>query len=126
MAQASTFVPRGAELCLRGLNTSPSQCPPTLPALQEQHCSLLTFQRLSPTDCQNSCSPALLLLQVRLGGSALPGQLPLHPDPICVASTTSPPFLPSSVGLLSMLGFGESILLDFWWFSGLLRQMGGI
>ena len=29
----------------------------------------------------------------------------------------------SSVGLLSMLGSGESVLLVFWWFSGLFRQV---
>ena len=61
----------------------------------------------------------------RLGGSALLGRLPLHHPgsfpPVRVESTASPPFLPSSVGLLSMLGSGESILLVFWRFSGLFR-----
>ena len=60
-------------------------------------------------------------------GSALPGGLPLHYPgfllPVCVAHTSSPPFLPSSVGLFSMLGSGESVLLVFWQFSGLFRQM---
>ena len=35
---ASTFVPCRAELCLPGLNTSPSWCSLALPALQEQSC----------------------------------------------------------------------------------------
>ena len=51
---------------------------------------------------------------------------PLCPDslpPVCVARTASPPFLPSSVGLSSALGSGDSILLVFWWFSGLFRQV---
>ena len=37
MVLASAFVPRRAELCLPGLNTSPSWCPLTLP-LSEQSC----------------------------------------------------------------------------------------
>ena len=61
------------------------------------------------------------------GGSALLRRLPLHHPgslpPICVARTASPPFVPSSVGLLSILGSGESVLLVFWQFSGLFRQM---
>ena len=82
---------------------------------------------LSPAGCQNSCSPAPLLLQARLGGSALPGRLPLHRPvsllPVCVARTAFPSFLPSSMGLLSTLGSGESVLLVFWWFSGLFSPM---
>ena len=62
--------PLRAELCLLGLNNSPSWRPLTLLTLQEQSCSLLTFQMLSPTGCQNSCSPTPPLLQARLG--ALP------------------------------------------------------
>ena len=37
MALASAFVPRQAELCLPGLNNSPSPCPPALP-FSEQSC----------------------------------------------------------------------------------------
>ena len=55
------------------------------------------------------------------------GWLPLHRPaslpPVRVACTASLPFLPSSMGLLSTLGSGESILLVFWQFSGLFRQM---
>ena len=89
--------PCRAELCLLGLNNSPSRCPLALP-LSEQSYGLLTFQMLSPTGCQNSRSPAPPLLQARLGGSALPGELPLHCPgslpPVRVARTASPPFLP--------------------------------
>ena len=49
------------------------------------------------------------------GPALRPGSLP----PVHVACTASPPFLPSSVGLSSMLGSGESVLLVFWQFSGL-------
>ena len=77
MALASAFVPHRAELCLLGLNNSPSWCPLTLP-LSGQSCWLLTFQMLSPVGCQNSRSPAPPLLLVRLGGSALLGRLPLQ------------------------------------------------
>ena len=68
---------------------------------------LLTYNipHVSPAGCQNSHSLAPLLLQARLGGSALPGGLPLHCSgslpPVCVAHTTSLPFLHSSVGLLA-------------------------
>ena len=48
-----------------------------------------------------------------------PGSLP----PVRVAHTTSLPFLPSSVGLYSALGSRDSILLVFWRFSGLFRQV---
>ena len=37
MVLASTFVPRQAELCLPGLNNSPSHCPPAFP-FSEQIC----------------------------------------------------------------------------------------
>ena len=87
----------------------------------------MTFQMLSPTDCQNTLRPAPLLLQARLGDSTLPCRLPLrHPGsllPVQVVRTASSPFLPSSVGLLSTLGSRESILLVFWQFSGLFRPM---
>ena len=59
-------------------------------------------------------------------GLCLAGGLPLCPGslpPVRVARTASPPFLPSTVDLLSMLGSGEAILLVFWRFSGLFRQV---
>ena len=71
-------------------------------------------------------SPSAFASQIS-GGSALPRGLPLHHPssllPVRVAHTASPPFLPSSVGLLSMLGSRESILLVFQRFSGLSRLM---
>ena len=55
------------------------------------------------------------------------GGLPFHCPgsflPVHVAYTASPPFLPSSVDLLSMLVSGESVLVVFWRFSGLFSQM---
>ena len=59
-------------------------------------------------------------------GLCLAGGPPLRPGslpPVRGARTASPPFLPSSVGLLSVLGSGEYILLVFWWFCGLFRQV---
>ena len=62
----------------------------------------------------------------RTRGLCFAGGLPLRPGsllPVRVACTASPLFLPSSIGLLSTLGSGESILLVFWQFSGLFRQV---
>ena len=59
-------------------------------------------------------------------GLCLVGSLPLHPgslQPVCGARTTSPPFLPSSMGLWSALCSVDSILLVFWWFSGLVGHV---
>ena len=76
--------------------------------------------QISPAGCQNSCSPAPLLLQVSHGGSALPGQLPLHHPtsfpPIHVVHTTSPPFLPSSADVYAWLQrvHSASLLEVFW------------
>ena len=59
-------------------------------------------------------------------GLCFAGGLPLRPGslpPVRVACTASLPFLASSVGLSSALGSGDSILLVFWQFSGLFRQV---
>ena len=59
-------------------------------------------------------------------GLCLAGGWPLRPSslpPVRGACTASPSFLPSSVGLSSALGSGDSVLLVFWWFSGLFRQV---
>ena len=86
--------------------------PPTLCA------ELLTY---NPPDVK-SCS---LLEHTLSGPSALASQTrrlcfaggpPLHPGslpPVCVARIASPPFLPSSVDLSSVLGSGDSVLLVF-------------
>ena len=68
--------------------------------------------------------PSTFASQTR--GLCLAGGLPLSPGsvpPVRVVRTASPPFLPSSVGLSSTLGSGESILLVFWRFSRLFRQV---
>ena len=124
MVLVSAFVPRQAELCRPGLNNSPSHRLPAFP-LSEQSCSLTTFQVLSPACHQNTLLLAPPLLPARLGASAWPVGCPsvLVPPASPVERTASPPFLPSSVGLSSALGSGESILLVFWKFSGLFRQV---
>ena len=125
MALASAFVSRQAELCLPGLNNSPSWRPLALPLGAE----LLTYN--IPDD------KSLWLSKLTLSGSSafasqtrgltLLGGLPLHRPvsllPVCGARTASLPFLPSSMGLSSTLGSGESVLLVFWRFSWLFRQM---
>ena len=58
-----------------------------------------------------------------LPSCGLPLHHPIFLPPVHVARITSLPFLPSSVGLLSTLGSRESVLLVFWQFSGLFRQM---
>ena len=68
--------------------------------------------------------PSTFASQTR--GLCLAGGLPLCPSsfpPVCGARTSSPPFLPSSVGLLSALGSRDSVLLILWRFSGLFRQV---
>ena len=70
------------------------------------------------------CGPSAFASQTR--GLYLAGGPPLRPSslpPVRGARTASPPFLPSSVGLLSVLGSGDSLLLVFWRFSGLFRQV---
>ena len=99
-----------------------------LPSLQSVSRAVdLKCQMLSPASCQNSCSPSPPLLQARIRGLCLAGQAAPPPPgslpPVRVALTASLPFLPSSVGLLAWLGSGVSVLLVFWWFSGLFRQM---
>ena len=69
-------------------------------------------------------SPSAFASQTR--GLCLAGGLRLRPSslpPLWVVRTASLPFLPSSIGLLSTLGPGESILPVFWRFSGLFRQV---
>ena len=63
---------------------------------------------------------------IQTQGLCLAGGPPLHPGsllPVCVVCTVSLPFLPSSVSLSSALGSGDSVLLVFWRFSGLFRQV---
>ena len=127
MALVSAFVPCGAELCLPGLNTSPSWCPLAL-LLPEQSCSLFHIPDVKSRWLSELMQSGPSAFACQTWGLCLAGGLPLHCPgslpPVSVARTTSPPFLPSSVGLLSTLGSGESILLVFWWFYGLFSRFG--
>ena len=126
MVLACAFVPLQAELCHPGLNNSPSRCPPGFPLSKQK---LLTYN-LSDVKSHllskhTPSGPSAFASQTRR--LCFAGRLPLHPGslpPVHGARTASPPFLPSSVGLSSMLVSGESVLLVFWWFPGLFRQVG--
>ena len=125
MALASAFVPRQTELCRPGAQQLSLPLSSSLPAFRAE---LLTY------DLPDAKS-RLLLEHTPYGPSAFASQTrglclasgpPLRPSslpPVSTAGTASPPFLPSSVGLSSALGSGYSILLVFWWFSGLVRQV---
>ena len=68
--------------------------------------------------------PSAFASQTR--GLCLAGEPPLRPGSLPTvrgAGTASPPFLPSSVGLSSAFGSGDSVLLILWRFSGLFRQV---
>ena len=103
---------------LPGLNHSPSQCPLALPNLWEQSSCLLEFQMLCPADCQNSWSPAPLLLQARLRGICLVRWT--APPPL-----QAPPAIPRSMHHLSalhLLPWASSLHLalesPFCWYCG--------
>ena len=125
MALASAFVPHQTELCHSGAQQLSLPLSSILPAFRAE---LLTY------DLPDSKS-RLLSEHTPSGPSAfasqtrrlcLAGRLPLRLGslpPIRGARTTSPPFLPSSVGLSSALGSGDSVLLILWRFSGLFRQV---
>ena len=124
MALASAFVPRQAAPCCLGLkNFLPlSSSPPVLQA------DLLTYNlpdvKSHLLSKHTPSGPSVFASQT--WGLCFAGGLPLRPGslpPVRVARTTSLPFLPSFVGLSSMLGSGESVLLVFWQFSGLFRQV---
>ena len=106
MALASAFVPRQTELCHPGAQQLSLPLSSSLPAFQAE---LLTYDlpdaksRLlsehTPSD------PSAFASQTQ--GLCLVGGPPLHPGSlpsVRVACTALPPFLPSSVGLLSALG----------------------
>ena len=106
-----------------GLSNSPPLCPPAFPFselltydLPDAKSRLLSEHTRSGPSAFASQTQGLCLA----GGPPLcPGSLP----PVRGVCTASPPFLPSSVGLLSALGSRDSILLIFWRFSGLFRQV---
>ena len=125
MALASAFVPRQTELCRPGA----------------QSLSLLLFSNLSALLAEllaynlpdvkslllsehTPSGPSTFASQTQ--GLCLAGGPPLRPGSLPSvrgACTASPPFLPSSMGLSSVPGSGDSVLLVFWRFSGLFRQV---
>ena len=125
MALASTFVPCQTELCSPGaqqLSLPLSSSPLVLQA------ELLTYNLpdvKSRLLLEHTASgPSAFASQTQ--GLCLASRQPLRSGsllPVRVACTASLPFLPSSVGLLSALGSGDSILLVFWQFSGLFRPV---
>ena len=125
MALASAFVPHQTELCLPGAQQLFLSLSSSLPAFRAK---LFTYDLPDAKSCllwEHSLSgPSAFASQTR--GLCLAGEPPLRSGslpPVRGACTASPPFLPSSVGLSSALGSRDSLLLAFWWFSGLFRQV---
>ena len=125
MALMSAFVPHQTELCHLGAQQLSLPLSSSLPAFRAE---LLTYDhpdaKLRLLSEHTPSGPSAFASQTR--GLCLAGRLPLHPGslpPVRGVHTTSPPFLPSSVGLSSVVVSGDSILLVFWWFSGLFRQV---
>ena len=125
MALASAFVPHQTELCCQGAQQLSLPLASSLPAFGAE---LLTYDLPDAKSRllweHTPFGPSAFASQTR--GLCLAGEPPLRPGslpPVRGARTASPPFLPSSVGLSSALGFGDSVLLVFWWFSGLFRQL---
>ena len=125
MALASAFVPHQTELCRQGAQQLSLPLSSSLPAFRAE---LLTYDlpdAKSRLLWEHSPSgPSAFASQTR--GLCLAGEPPLRPSslpPVRGARTASPPFLPSSVGLSSAFGSGDSVLLILWRFSGLFRQV---
>ena len=125
MALASAFVPHQTELCRPGAQQLSLPLSSSLPAFRAE---LLTYDlpdAKSRLLWEHSPSgPSAFASQTR--GLCLAGEPPLHPGslpPVRGARTASPPFLPSSVGLSSAFGSGDSVLLILWRFSGLFSQV---
>ena len=125
MALASAFVPHPTELCFQGAQQLSLPLSSSLPAFRAE---LLTYDlpdAKSRLLSEHALSgPSTFASQTR--GLCLASRLPLCPGslpPVHGVRIASLPFLPSSVGLSSALGSGDSILLVFWWFSGLVRQV---
>ena len=125
MALESTFVPCQTELCRPRTQQLSLPFSSSLPTLRAE---LLTYnlpdvKSLSLSEHSPS-GPSPFASQTRglclaCGPPLCPGSLP----PVRGVCTASPPFLPSSVGLLSALGSRDSILLIFRWFSGLFKEV---
>ena len=125
MALASAFVPRQTELCRQGVQQLSLPLSSSLPTFRVE---LLTYDLLDAKSRllweHSPSGPSAFASQTR--GLCLGGEPPLHPGslpPVRGARTAPPPFLPSSLGLSSALGSGDSVLLILWWFSGLFRQV---
>ena len=125
MALARALVPHQTELCCPGAQQLSLRLSSSLPASGAE---LLTYDlpdAKSRLLWEHSPSgPSAFASQTR--GLCLASRPPLRPGslpPVRGARTASPPFLPSSVGLSSVLGSGDSVLLILWRFSGLFRQV---
>ena len=125
MALVSDFVPHQTELCRQGAQQLSLPLSSSLPAFQAE---LLTYDlpdAKSRLLSEHSPSgPSAFASQTRR--LCLAGEAPFHPGslpPVHGARTASLPFLPSSVGLSSVFGSGDSVLLILWRFSGLFRQV---
>ena len=126
MALASAFVPHQTELCRpSGAQQLSLPLSSSLPTFRAE---LLTYDlpdAKSRLLSEHSPSgPSAFASQTR--GLCLAGEPSLRPGslpPVHGACTASPSFLPSSVGLSSALGSGDSVLLILWRFSGLFRQV---
>ena len=125
MTLASAFVPRQTELCHPGAQQLSLPLSSSLPAFRAE---LLTYDlpdaKSRLLSEHTPSGPSAFASQTR--GLCLAGGLPLRPGslpPARGARTASLPFLLSSVGLSSALGSGDSVLLVFWWLSGLFRQV---
>ena len=125
MALVSAFVPHQTELCRQGAQQLSLPLSSSLPAFPAELLTYVIPDAKSRLLSEHSpSSPSAFASQTR--GLCLAGRLPLRPGslpPVRGARTASPPFLPSSVGLLSALGSGDSILLILWRFSALFRQV---
>ena len=121
MALASAFVPHQTELC------SPGAQQLSLPS--RFRAELLTYDLPEAKSCllseHSPSGPSAFASQTQ--GLCLAGGPPLCPGslpPVHGVRTASLPFLPpSSEGLSSALGSGDSVLLILWRFSGLVRQV---
>ena len=107
-----------------GVNNSPCRCPPA----SRSPAKLLPYNlpdvKSRLLSGHTPSGPSTFASQT--WGLCFAGRLPLRPNslpPVRVVNTASPPFLPSSMGLSSMLGSGESVLPVSWQFSGLFRQV---
>ena len=124
MALAPLF-PTKLSSAVRGAQQLSLPLSSSLPAFRAE---LLTYDLPDAKSCLLSehtpSSPYAFASQT--WGLCLAGRLPLHPSSLPTVRgvrTASPPFLPSSVGLSSALGSGDSILVILWRFSGLFRQV---